>query len=87
MSIVPRYRRESNTEGPFPHEPDRYWTLHVVSWLGMEFVLKMPRQPQSEEFFTEDKLKREFSDIFPVHTAHGNICPDCTTRMSQGGVA
>ena len=45
MRFMPGYRQEMSTEGPFPGEPDRLWTMHVVEWLGMEFVLKMPRAP------------------------------------------
>ena len=79
--FIPSYRRESNTEGPFPGEPDRSWTLHVVAWLGLEFVLKVPREPYGY------KTAGASSPNGFRTPEYQKICDECASRFSKGGIA
>lgn len=43
MKFIPSYRCEENTDYGGPEDAAREWTMHVIEWLGLEFVLKVPR--------------------------------------------
>jgi hypothetical protein len=80
MRWFPAYRCEHCCEGPWPDERDHYWTMHIIEWLGYEFVLKVPRKTWGDEASCAECVTPADDPCFGPFQSR--LCPTCAEKFS-----